>query len=285
MKQNMDAETLLKYLSQKRFVIYGTGFVGRRFLSALKQHGLYENIACFTISECVTGQDDMIEGIPVRGVSELDERTKDMLFCIAVHESLAKEIEKNLEKLQVKKYIWIYPFLYELSLGQPLKTNVLVNVDKILESNLNNYGLAVRYLAVEQFFGKNQIGYDLYVRFNTLYCTKETAERRLIKFCDLIKNWKENGYDKEKKILINSNYEILDGCHRITVAKYFGEKNVICDVFSNEISVVSLLGDKALLTEKGLKESDFCKGEQEILRAINRMLKGEEDASNQEYRG
>ena len=196
-----------------------------------------------------------------------------MLFCIAVHESLVKEIENNLEKLRIKEYIWVYPFLNEMFLGQPLKRNVLVKIDQIIESCLNNYGLAVRYLAVEQFFGKNQIGYNLYVRFHALYCRRETAEQRLIEFCNLIKNWKERGYDKRKRILINSQYEVIDGLHRITVAKYFGEEYVVCDVFSNKISAASLQGNKALLTEQALRESDFDKEECEVLRKVNQMLK------------
>ena len=273
MNRNMSTESLLTRLSKKRLVIYGTGFVGKKFLSALKQHNLYANITCFTVSENVKSYDDEIEGIPVRYINELDEEKKNMLFCIAVHESLVKEIENNLEKLRIKEYIWVYPFLNEMFLGQPLKRNVLVKIDQIIESCLNNYGLAVRYLAVEQFFGKNQIGYNLYVRFHALYCRRETAEQRLIEFCNLIKNWKERGYDKRKRILINSQYEVIDGLHRITVAKYFGEEYVVCDVFSNKISAASLQGNKALLTEQALRESDFDKEEGEVLRKVNQMLK------------
>ena len=111
------------------------------------------------------------------------------------------------------------------------------------------------------------------MRHHALYCRRETAEQRLIEFCNLIKNWKERGYDKRKRILINSQYEVIDGLHRITVAKYFGEEYVVCDVFSNKISATSLQGNKALLTEQALRESDFDKEECEILRKVNQMLK------------
>jgi len=266
---DIGSDELLRYLSQKRIVIYGTGYVGRKFFYALKKHGLEQNILSFFVSELVEGQ-NRIEGIPVRNIDVFDNYDH-VVVCIAVHEVWKDEIACNLRQMD---YIWIYPFLNELLLGRPIEENVHVDLTKVIRNCMKGYRLAVRYMVVEQYFKKNKIGYDIYIKAISLHCDKKTAEERLQKFCEMIYNWERFGYDKSSRISINTQYEIVDGCHRISLARYYGQKKVICNIFSNELSITELHGEKCLLTEEVIKDGGFRAEDIEALDKINKIIRG-----------
>ena len=149
-----------------------------------------------------------------------------------------------------------------------------MEVADILRTCRNDYRLAIRRLVIEQYFGNNDLGYDLYVRAESLHCEKRTARERLKKFLDLIHSWEKEGYTPNSRIRINSGYEIIDGGHRVATAQYFGQKRVRCDIYSDETSVTEIHGEEAMLTEGVLKACGFSAKELAVLREINRVIGG-----------
>ena len=272
MENDIDADRLLNQLSQSEIVIYGSGSVGRRFLNGLKRNGLKEQIVCFAVSSYL-GEKYEIEGIPVQTVEELMIHD-NTIVCIAVHEALRDEMIQILKHRKIEKYIWIYPFLYHLLLGHPIETDRDVDVNKIIQS-ADDYRVAVRYMAIEQYFGKSKTGYDLYVRSHLVHCEKKTAEKRLQKFCDLIRSWEKNGMTPDSRILINRQYQIIDGHHRIAAAKYFKQQKIKCNIFPDEIPLEELHGKEAVLTEQILRVGGFSEAEIKIIDAKNKYIKGE----------
>jgi len=270
MEYGINVDELLKILSQKKIIIYGIGHVGMKFFYALKKHRLEKNIISFAVSTPLEGQSN-IDGIPIRSIEELDNQ-ESVIVCIAVHEAWK---EKIAHKLKIVEYIWIYPFLYELLLGHPIELDVNVDLNRMIKTCMGDYRLAVRYMAIEQYFKKNKVGYDIYIKAASLYCDKRTAEERLLKFIELVHNWEHFGYDKSSQVLINTQYEIIDGTHRIATARYFGQKKIICNIFSNELPITKLHGEKAMLTEKVLKDGGFCSEEREELDIRNKIIRGE----------
>ncbi len=273
MRENMDIDTLLDMLSKNKIIIYGSGHVGIKFYNALKMHHLEKNVLCFAVSHQKEKQQE-INAIPVREITKIDEKELAVV-CIATHEVLKDEIINVLENKRIKKYIWIYPFLHVLLLGDPVDKNVSVELPMILKTCENDYRFAVRYMAIEQYFGKNFIGYDMYIRAEMLHCSRDTAEKRLYNFCRLLHNCEQFGYDQGSIILINTDYEIIDGNHRVTTARYFGVRKVVCNMFASGRSVTELHGKNAMLTEKVLIDGGFCPNEIESLKETNKIIAGD----------
>lgn len=268
----MSPDKLLEQIAQRNIVIYGAGHIAGKFLKALKLHHYDENVLCFVVTSPEQGL-AMMEGIPVRTVEWLAEH-KDALICIAVHEALRYDIAAVLRNIGVSEYIWIYPYLYELLLGKPVGTNREIDLDEIIRTCEDDYRLAIRYAVIEQYFGKNKVGYDLYRRAQALHSSRETAEERLISFCSLIGKWQKNGYDGKSRIAINTDYEIIDGNHRVALAKYYDQPQIMCDIYEKYMDVTELHGENAMLTGRVLREGGFDDMEMDYLDQINRIIKG-----------
>lgn len=94
----------------------------------------------------------------------------------------------------------------------------------------NRLDVAVRYLAVEQHYGKNAFGYDLYKKMQQAQNVEwvqqsgegnhASPEEKLKNFIALIESWEKNGYDPKSEILCLPNLQLLDGSHRLSLALY-----------------------------------------------------------------
>lgn len=241
-----DLEIVLK---QNKFVIYGAGYVAVRFYKSLKV-GLKDNLDCFVTTN---GNEPSIEGIPVIAIETLKKKS-NIWVCIAVHESIKNDIISNLKNKGFYNYVWIYPFLYELILGEPIERNVKVPLKKIWTSNSNNYAMAIRYLAIEQYLGKRDNGYRIYKRCFSLFSSEKTSEKRLQQFIRLIENWEANGYDESKCSFIMEDYTYIDGAHRIAVASYFNYGYVMCDIYPMTKNLNEIHDAGAVLSKDNAKE-------------------------------
>ena len=79
-------ECLLTLIRTHKVLIYGTGYVGKRFFAALQLHNLNENVLGF-VSE---NTDPIVCGLSNKCISSIEDR--NVLICIAVHESILPEI-------------------------------------------------------------------------------------------------------------------------------------------------------------------------------------------------
>lgn len=262
-----------RLLKNNRIIIYGTGYVAMKFYDALTIQELDRNIEFFLVSK----KDEVrkkLKGIKIISIDEF-ENSKDRIICVAVHEAIKDEIEEILNRKDISNYIWINRyFLIELLLGRPIKKNVWVPVDQIIRKS-NNYAIAVRYLVIEQYFGKNNYGYDLYKKVQGLYCNKETAKRRLHFFCSLIHNCENFGYNSDSLILIDKNNELLDGMHRTVLAKYYQVSEVLCDIFANPSKYCEWMGSGVILTQSKMEETGFSYKEIKMIEDAYRKIRGE----------
>lgn len=258
-----NVEELIDCLNKHKIVIYGVGYVATRFFDSLKSHGISQNVSCFVTTE---GSDQNIEGKEILSIKDF-ENTDDALICIAVHESLRDEIIGVLEEKGLYNYIWIYPFQYELMLGIPIKRNIKVPLKWIVQNCFNDYRMAIRYLAIDHYYKKNDFGYDIYIQLEGLHCSEKTARVRLEKFIELIKKWEHNGYDEQKHISVFENYEIIDGNHRVSVASYFGQSYIMCNVFPGKKSLSEIHSQDMMLTKQIMVETGI---QNEIVALLDR---------------
>ncbi len=244
---------LVEVLRTYKIAIYGAGYVAVRFYQCLKEHQLNGNVFSFITT---TGNGLETDGLSVVAIDqlEIDER---MIICVAVHESIKDDIIDNLIKRGFDRYIWIYPFLYSLMLGTPTYSNIKVPISKIWNKVRDDYNIAVRYLAIDNYYERNSNGYEIYKRYLSLFNNEKTSEERLNQFIRLIKNWEEIGYDTSKCSSIFENYKIFDGVHRIAIASYFNQEFIMCNIYPITKNIFEIHNQAAILTKQCALDAKF----------------------------
>lgn len=242
----MEAETLIEFIRNNKISIYGTGYVAGKFYAALQLHRLTDQIDFFITSE---GSEEQYKKCDVLSVN--DNRVREANILVAVHESIKDEIVDNLCKYKCKNYLWINPeLLYAMIFGKPIQKNSSISIKDIWLKNQDDYELTVRYLAIENYFGKNDYGFDMYKYVMALFAKRQSAECRLSNFCSLINNWVTNGYDETKPSKILDNYYYIDGSHRIAIALYFNQPTIKCDVYTNSENLKIIRNEMVSLSKK-----------------------------------
>lgn len=94
------------------------------------------------------------------------------------------------------------------------------------EKDFARYDMIVRLLAVENYYGKNNFGFDFYRRMQTARMGKDWTEPAVVRFNTLIRSYDEKGYDTNSEIELDSNLHLLDGSHRMAMAMYHGCKTI-----------------------------------------------------------
>lgn len=86
----------------------------------------------------------------------------------------------------------------------------------------------VRYLAIEEYFDKNDYGFNLYNKMQSERVKNKSPHYKISlsesyesKFRNLIKSISINGYGSKSTIFITSNGFLADGSHRLALALYF----------------------------------------------------------------
>lgn len=252
----MNAHELLDKIKSNKFLIFGHGFVAKRFAEIIVKKELQHNFMGYIVSNCGGNYDKEI-GESIYSKEWIEDK-HNLIVCVAVHESLKNEIISDLKKIQSdNEYIWIYPYLFELMLDAPVVQNIWIDVYDIVKKSSIGYYVAVRYLAIEQYLGKCNNGYEIYLKVQSLYSDRYTAYKRLEQFINLIKNWVSSGYDEHFIIKLNRNYEVIDGAHRVSLARYFNVKKVKCNVFQTDVSPLEIHGNKGILSKEILYGGGF----------------------------
>lgn len=127
---------------------------------------------------------------------------------------------------------------------EPVVDMVLMQYNQSDYMQYQFYDLAVRYLAIDEYYGNNTIGFDLYKKMHTLGGNygqnnqteeyykarrkrKKVAKYGIVKeehsieqFQQLIKSYDDNGYDASSVIMADKNMLSMNGSHRISLAVY-----------------------------------------------------------------
>ena len=100
---------------------------------------------------------------------------------------------------------------------------------QIYKDKFNRMDVVARYLAIEDHFGKNNIGWKIYKKMQTIRMNENPkgARERIGMFIDLINSVKENGYLYNKPIRAKDDFMLVNGAHRLAAALYFGVEEVL----------------------------------------------------------
>lgn len=97
--------------------------------------------------------------------------------------------------------------------------------------NMNISDVIIRYLAIENYYGKNNNGFELY---NEMQKTRVKTNKKVPKYRDdngirfkkLIESFDKKGYDYKYPIQLNSQFALFDGAHRLALALYHNMSSV-----------------------------------------------------------
>lgn len=93
----------------------------------------------------------------------------------------------------------------------------------------NAIDIVVKFLAIENYYKKNDFGFELYRKMQLKRIGEDWTER----FIKLIKSFEE-GIDMKSRIQTDLCYSIHDGAHRLALALYHGYEDVPVEVFNVE---------------------------------------------------
>lgn len=269
----MNVTDILKVMEKNDIVIYGAGYVAESFFRALQVRSVSDRVLCFAVSDKKKAF-GKIHDKPIRVIDELLER-KNVCICIAVHEVLKDECIEHLVKLGINKYIWVTPYIFEMILGAPLQRHTKVNVNDIIKHQRHDdYNIAVRYSVIENYYKQNEIGYNVYIQAQRVKCEENTAKKRLAGFVQLIDSWQKNGYQEENSLVIDSEFRMVDGAHRLSLAHYHEMQYIYCDVFPYSENYNILVRENSYLSMQMLEQSDLQAYELEAIEKIQAKIRG-----------
>ena len=151
--------------------------------------------------------------------------------------------------------------VYSVVAGKPKAHSLAVS--DIYFANCENkqllrWDVAVKLLAVENYYGKNDFGFELYAKMQNARAGCDRAEEAKANFVNLIRSWEENGYDPTSCIYVDSDLTLQNGAHRLAMAIYHGMPY---------INAHTLHRDKPRdFGEKFFAGSGFSEDEMEIIR-------------------
>lgn len=111
---------------------------------------------------------------------------------------------------------------------------IFMNQNKL--SGFNRLDIVVRYLAIEDYYGKNKYGFELYKKMQGKRIDEEYIETSVDAFVKLIESF-ERGYDEQSEIVLDEGLDLVDGSHRMALALYHGVKEISCKVYNEKIAV------------------------------------------------
>ena len=128
------------------------------------------------------------------------------------------------------------------------------------------YDIAVRLLAIEHYYGKNDIGYGLYSRMQE---HSGNGTFWLNRFKRLINSYETNGYENDNPLALDEKLHIMDGAHRLSLALYHGNELIPAQIHQGcikrrwnynlfwELGFTS--AEMAIIQQKAIELFAYCK--------------------------
>lgn len=119
-------------------------------------------------------------------------------------------------------------FLFEFSFNDFIlkQETAKLLAKQIYKNYFNRIDTVVRYLAIENYYGKNDYGFKLYNKMQKHRVPTLKNVNWEENFKKLIINVEKYGYSSYSNIVIDLNYKLVDGSHRFALALFSKEKEI-----------------------------------------------------------
>ena len=257
----MNSEEIKELLKQQEYSIFGTGYVSRMLLRALKKQKLSDNLQTFCRSEVTPGE--TFQGYPVISAEKALQSGNPIL--LGIHDGGKGSVAG------ADKMIRVYPYLKDWLFGDPLQRQVILKTDEIRQRQpQDQYWIAARYAGIEGIAENDPEKKEIYLRAMSMHCSRETAEQRLRSLDALMKEAEKNGLDPERPVALDTDFRVIDGLHRLAVAAWLNNDEIHADIYPSDDVYLDLFGEKNRLSEAALRRNGFKETEIEYLRECRR---------------
>jgi len=159
---------------------------------------------------------------------------KEQFIFFYKNTKIYKKIKKFILKLQKKDKLILSPsalFLFQHKGGI-----------------FNRYDLIVRFLAIESLLKNDLQGMNLYKKMQSARIdylkekgikikNEDLLENKSDTLASLVESFKTKGYDMKSSIIVDSDFQLIDGSHRLACALYFKTGKIVVEKSnSNKIS-------------------------------------------------
>lgn len=271
MNNQYTTDEFVKILQASKFVIYGAGFWAQRFYDCLKKLGCENNVIAFAVTEQCNNGDKTLFDKEIKLIENIDCNQK---IIIAAHNNSTAQMKKTLDDLNFCDYIMLYPYLVQMELGTPIKTNQEINVCEFISQMPDIYYMTIIYMAIENYFHKNDNGDELYIKMQSEYTDINTAVRRLKALHNKISKYSEDIALNDVNVKLNmENNVIIDGNHRMALAKYFNIERIFADIYDVTMDEYLYVYNKAIFSLEKIKSVFNSDEVNQIIKADERMRK------------
>lgn len=254
----------------KKIIVYGTGFMADIFMKTLEYRSMQGNVIGVVTT---AGGKELFHGFKNERFDE-NVIPQDTLICVVMHDMYKQELEERLKSKNLN-YIWFDSMtLINFIAGEPIQTKRKVSIVDLVRNNIDDYRMAVRWLAIDEYYGKNNSGFLLYKKYWAAFTGENSANKRLEKFKLLIENVEKYGVNYDCPLLVDRNYIICDGSHRFTIAYYRGNKEILCNIYQDLSLVRRMYGENPYLTKIVLTSSDiYTEEEKQLIRNTDKKIR------------
>ena len=146
-----------------------------------------------------------------------------------------------------------------ITLSQLFDTPTLTKYHQILS--------ALRYVAVEEYYGQNDFGKGLYIAANH-WENDAALQADLDRFDALIKSIETNGYDMKSAIYVDRNKNCFNGTHRLALCAWFGIEKIPAYVVNRKLNQPTISKMKEYYR---LSDTDYAKLQEAYGRMYDRI--------------
>ena len=257
--------------------LFGTGFVSRMFCEALGDKRKYLTACLVSIRNPEKEQlfKQSWPEMTVLALSEDPVLEKNAPVLLAVHESLKEEVGEILEQNGFSNLFWIYPNVHDLVFDEIIEETLLPVADILNHQPENEFWIETRYLAIKDYFERKSEDRNLYEKGMRLFSNPDTVKARVHQVGVLAESMKAYGFLKEYPVLLDEQYRMIDGLHRLSLASYLGIKEIPCRIVRSSAQYEKIILDNVRETESVLKESGFSGADFELLEKARKEMRSD----------
>jgi hypothetical protein len=148
----------------------------------------------------------------------------------------------RLIKIVIKTMYRICRYSYRKIIGSLLTKHIQLDTRELFyqenRNGFNRYDIIIRYLAIENYYEKNNFGFKLYEKMQDARGNKKGyGIESLVRFKELVKSYERSGYKKTSEIELNKDLCLHDGSHRMALALYNKLEKISCKIRPYSIPV------------------------------------------------
>lgn len=288
-------QEFLKRIEDRGLILFGTGYVAGLWRRTLESRGLWDAVRYCVVSgepaERLFGDRPVYALEQAPFLRETRPGGELPVLGAAVHETLREEVMPRLEACYPGECRFLYPWLFEAAFGSPGRTEEILLDDLIAVQPRENHWITLRYAALCEYmhgrentapvhsfaalrdaFQPARTAAELYRILQGRFSGRQTAEKRLSRFFALADQPERAAILRENPILLDERLRVIDGLHRIALARFLGVSALPCRKAPDNALYDVFFPERNRITPAAQRAAGLSEREMELLRRVREDL-------------